>query len=164
MTASPQASVAPPRPGALEGLLRLFTDVRPGEGAKALLLMVNVFMLLTCYYLLKPVREGGLAKLGIKTACIHRGLPLGLFNEENCHPGDVEKAAKDHPDINYVIYHSGWNPGAKRKEGAANDPPTSPPRLTGIGAVRTSRAAPILHPRSRRQAWGSARRSRRRAT
>jgi uncharacterized protein len=61
-------------------------------------------------------------KLGIKTACIHRGLPLGLFNEENCHPGDVEKAAKDHPDINYVIYHSGWNPGAKRKEGAAPDP------------------------------------------
>jgi uncharacterized protein len=61
-------------------------------------------------------------KLGIKTACIHRGLPLGLFNEENCHPGDVEKAAKDHPDINFVIYHSGWNPGAKRKEGAAPDP------------------------------------------
>ena len=61
-------------------------------------------------------------KLGIKTACIHRGLPLGLFNEENCHPGDVEKAAKDHPDLNFVIYHSGWNPGARRKEGAANDP------------------------------------------
>src|ERR1044072_901262 len=61
-------------------------------------------------------------KLGIKTACIHRGLPLGLFNEENCHPGDVEKAAKDHPDMNFVIYHSGWNPGARRKEGAAPDP------------------------------------------
>lgn len=60
-------------------------------------------------------------KLGIKTACIHRGLPLGLFNEDNCHPGDVEKAAKDHPDINFVIYHSGWNPNAKRKEGAAVD-------------------------------------------
>jgi predicted TIM-barrel fold metal-dependent hydrolase len=61
-------------------------------------------------------------KLGIKTACIHRGLPLGLFNEDNCHPGDVEKAAKDHPDINFVIYHSGWHPGARRKEGAAPDP------------------------------------------
>ncbi len=61
-------------------------------------------------------------KLGVKTACIHRGLPLGLFNEDNCHPGDVEKAAKDHPDINFVIYHSGWNPGARRKEGAAADP------------------------------------------
>ncbi len=61
-------------------------------------------------------------KLGVKTACIHRGLPLGLFNEDNCHPQDVEKAAKDHPDLNYVIYHSGWHPGAKRKEGAAADP------------------------------------------
>ncbi|HEY6194718.1 MAG TPA: Npt1/Npt2 family nucleotide transporter [Candidatus Eisenbacteria bacterium] len=57
MTDSAEASVASPRPNVLEGLLRLFTDVRPGEGAKALLLMVNVFMLLTCYYILKPVRE-----------------------------------------------------------------------------------------------------------
>jgi predicted TIM-barrel fold metal-dependent hydrolase len=61
-------------------------------------------------------------KLGIKTACIHRGLPLGLFNEDNCHPKDVEKAAKDFSDINFVIYHSGWNPGARRREGAPADP------------------------------------------
>src|SRR5215216_6320273 len=61
-------------------------------------------------------------KLGIKTACIHRGLPLGLFNEDNCHPKDVEKAAKDFSDINFIIYHSGWNPGARRREGAPADP------------------------------------------
>lgn len=61
-------------------------------------------------------------KLGVKTACIHRGLPLGLFNEENCHPRDVEKAAKDFRDINFIIYHSAWNPGVRRKEGAPVDP------------------------------------------
>jgi predicted TIM-barrel fold metal-dependent hydrolase len=64
-------------------------------------------------------------KLGIKTICIHKGLPLGLFNEEHCHPKDVEKAAKDFPDLNFVIYHSGWHPTAqssRRREGSAADP------------------------------------------
>lgn len=38
-------------------LLRLFADVRPGEAAKALLLMSNVFLLLMAYYIMKPLRE-----------------------------------------------------------------------------------------------------------
>jgi ATP:ADP antiporter, AAA family len=38
-------------------LLRLVTDVRPGEGRTALLLALNVFLLLTAYYILKPVRD-----------------------------------------------------------------------------------------------------------
>src|SRR5215470_6685762 len=61
-------------------------------------------------------------KLGIKNLCVHKGLPLGLFNEEHCHPRDVEKAAKDFPDLNFIIYHSGLNPGAKLKEGQAGNP------------------------------------------
>ncbi|MGH9822521.1 MAG: hypothetical protein ACREDR_04625, partial [Blastocatellia bacterium] len=32
-------------------------------------------------------------KLGITNICVHKGLPLGLFNEEHCHPKDVEGAA-----------------------------------------------------------------------
>lgn len=42
---------------ALDRALRLFTEVRPGEGTSALLLALNVFLLLTAYYLIKPVRE-----------------------------------------------------------------------------------------------------------
>jgi uncharacterized protein len=61
-------------------------------------------------------------KLGIKNICIHKGLPLGLFNEEHCHPKDVEKAAKDFPDLNFIIYHSAWHPTAKVKEGMADNP------------------------------------------
>lgn len=38
-------------------MLRLFADVRAGEGATVLLLTLNVFMLLTAYYLLKVARE-----------------------------------------------------------------------------------------------------------
>jgi AAA family ATP:ADP antiporter len=46
-----------PRKSALERLLSWFADVRAGEGAGALLLTANVFLLLSAYYLLKPARE-----------------------------------------------------------------------------------------------------------
>ncbi|MDF2693397.1 MAG: hypothetical protein K0S65_1780 [Labilithrix sp.] len=42
----------------LERALGIVTEVRPGEGITALLLTVNVFLLLTAYYVIKPVREG----------------------------------------------------------------------------------------------------------
>lgn len=45
----------------MERLLRLSTDVRPGEGRLALLMFANVFLILCAYYLLKPLREGWLA-------------------------------------------------------------------------------------------------------
>lgn len=38
-------------------LLSVFTPVRPGEAGTALLLMLNLFLLLTAYYILKTVRE-----------------------------------------------------------------------------------------------------------
>ena len=41
----------------LERFLNLFTEVRPGEATTALLLALNVFLILTAYYVLKPVRE-----------------------------------------------------------------------------------------------------------
>ena len=47
-------------------------------------------------------------KLGVKNCCVHKGLPLGAFNEKACHPADIEKAAGDWPDLNFIIYHSGW--------------------------------------------------------
>jgi len=45
------------RAGALDRFLRLFADVRAGEGVNALLLSLNIFLILTAYYILKPVRE-----------------------------------------------------------------------------------------------------------
>ena len=47
-------------------------------------------------------------KLGVKNVCVHKGLPLGLFNEKGCRPNDLEKAAKDWPDLNFIVYHSGF--------------------------------------------------------
>lgn len=46
-----------PAKSPLDRFLRLFADVKEGEGLSALLLMVNVFLILTAYLLLKVVRE-----------------------------------------------------------------------------------------------------------
>jgi predicted TIM-barrel fold metal-dependent hydrolase len=46
-------------------------------------------------------------EMGLKIFSIHKGFAsqsrtLGHF----AHPGDIEKAAKDHPDLTFIIYHS----------------------------------------------------------
>jgi AAA family ATP:ADP antiporter len=52
------AAAAAGRPAAaLERFLRPFTEVRDGEGPQLLLLTLNVFLILTAYYVMKPVRE-----------------------------------------------------------------------------------------------------------
>jgi len=45
------------RRGGLERFLSLFTEIKGGEGLTAILLTLNVFLLLTTYYIVKPVRE-----------------------------------------------------------------------------------------------------------
>ncbi|MGD8494992.1 MAG: MFS transporter [Gemmatimonadales bacterium] len=45
------------RASVLDRSLRLFTDVRAGEGTTAVLLGLNVFLILTAYYFIKPIRE-----------------------------------------------------------------------------------------------------------
>ncbi len=47
----------PGRLGPLDRLLGLFSEVRPGEGARALLMLLNVFLILVSYYVIKTVRE-----------------------------------------------------------------------------------------------------------
>jgi ATP:ADP antiporter, AAA family len=53
--------VIPQRPSVLERVLCLFTDVRPGEGVTALVMVANVFLILCGYYFLKPLRDGWIA-------------------------------------------------------------------------------------------------------
>jgi ATP:ADP antiporter, AAA family len=45
------------QPSPLDRFLRLFAEVRPGESATALLLLLNLFLLLVGYYVVKTVRE-----------------------------------------------------------------------------------------------------------
>jgi AAA family ATP:ADP antiporter len=69
------ADAAAERPGPLDRVLGVFSDVHAGEGARALLLLANVFLILVAYYIIKTVREplilgtevpGFLRRLGIK--------------------------------------------------------------------------------------------------
>ena len=53
------------------------------------------------YPMLEKVR-----KSGVRRFCVHKGLPLGPVADYN-HPRDLIKAAKDFPDIDFLVYHSG---------------------------------------------------------
>ncbi|MCA9625297.1 MAG: hypothetical protein KC731_40020, partial [Myxococcales bacterium] len=46
------------QPSVLDRFLGIFTEVKAGEGLSAVLLLANVFLLLTSYYVIKPVRDG----------------------------------------------------------------------------------------------------------
>ncbi len=46
------------KPGVIDRALRIFADVRAGEGANVVILAVNVFILLTAYSMMKPIRSG----------------------------------------------------------------------------------------------------------
>lgn len=60
----PTAAKEPLRPrSGLDRALGVLTQVRPGEAPTALLLTLAVFLLLTAYYVIKPVREGLILEL-----------------------------------------------------------------------------------------------------
>src|SRR5256886_13075327 len=47
-------------------------------------------------------------KLGIKPFCIHKGLAVIWFDEKYCRLPDLDPAALANPDLNFIIYHSGY--------------------------------------------------------
>ncbi|HSF68784.1 MAG TPA: amidohydrolase family protein [Nitrospira sp.] len=53
--------------------------------------------------------------LNVKRVCVHKGLPLGPVPEYN-HPKDLIRAAKDFPDIDFLVYHSGMKSAASIDE------------------------------------------------
>jgi predicted TIM-barrel fold metal-dependent hydrolase len=54
-------------------------------------------------------------ELGVRTICIHKGLFFGGFPKKFGRCEDVGRAAARYPDMNFIIYHSGYEAG--RKEG-----------------------------------------------
>lgn len=59
-------------------------------------------------------------KIGIRNICVHKGLPLPGWEIDHSSPKDVEKAAKDFPDLNFLIYHAGLK-GVRDAMPAVND-------------------------------------------
>ena len=47
-------------------------------------------------------------RLGIKNICLHKGLPLQGTAPDAWHPRDLERAAKEFPDLTFIVYHSAF--------------------------------------------------------
>ena len=72
-------------------------------------------------------------KLGVKNIAIHKGLPFGPKSYEHSTCRDIGPIAKRFPDMNFLIYHSGYVAG--KAEGAYD-----PARTDGVDALVTSLA------------------------
>jgi predicted TIM-barrel fold metal-dependent hydrolase len=70
-------------------------------------------------------------KLGVKNIAIHKGLSFGPKSYEHSTCVDIGRVAKRYPDVNFLIYHSGFV--ADKAEG-----PYDPKRTDGIDALVTS--------------------------
>jgi len=50
-------------------------------------------------------------ELGVKVICAHRGIPLGGLEYQYSHPADIARAARRFPDVTFICYHAGFEPG-----------------------------------------------------
>ena len=80
-------------------------------------------------------------KLNVRNIAIHKGLAFGQRSYEHSTCVDIGRAAKRFPDINFLVYHSGFVAGAK--EG-----PYDPKRTDGVDALVTSLAENGIKPGS----------------
>jgi len=55
-------------------------------------------------------------KLGVRRIAVHKGLPFGQRGYEYSSARDIGPVAKRHPDMTFLVYHAGFDPGVK--EGA----------------------------------------------
>jgi predicted TIM-barrel fold metal-dependent hydrolase len=70
-------------------------------------------------------------KLGVTNIAIHKGLPFGRRSYEHSLCDDIGRVAKRYPDVNFLVYHSGFVAG--QPEG-----PYDPDRNEGVDSlVRT---------------------------
>jgi uncharacterized protein len=77
--------------------------------------------------------------LGVKNIAIHKGLPFGRRSYEHSTCADIGRVAKRFPDVNFLIYHSGFV--TDQSEG-----PYDPERNEGIDSlVRSVLDAGLAH-------------------
>ncbi len=48
--------------------------------------------------------------LGVRNICVHKGLPFGAQGYEYSTCRDIGPVARRHPDMNFLIYHAGFDP------------------------------------------------------
>jgi uncharacterized protein len=57
-------------------------------------------------------------RLGVRNICIHKGIPLAARGLQFAGCRDIGAVARRYPDMNFIVYHAGFNPG--RGEGPYN--------------------------------------------
>ena len=112
------AVIAPGQPGWLEEIDRAIEELKP-DGWKGYTLgdpfdNSQYPWRLDDEKLMYPA-YGRMVKAGIRNVCIHKGLLPEDYENIITHwrhamVDDVGKAAKDWPDLNFIIYHSGFRP------------------------------------------------------
>jgi predicted TIM-barrel fold metal-dependent hydrolase len=63
-------------------------------------------------------------RLGVRNICVHKGIPFGPQSYEHSQCSDIGVVARDYPDMNFLIYHSGFVPGTPEQafeDGAGRD-------------------------------------------
>ncbi len=63
-------------------------------------------------------------QLGVKIICVHKGIPLFNLDYEYSTCGDIGVVARRFPDVSFIVYHAGFEPG--RREG-----PYDPAKVEG---------------------------------
>jgi predicted TIM-barrel fold metal-dependent hydrolase len=53
--------------------------------------------------------------LGVRTIAAHRGISTGGGYESPGSPADVVRAARKFPEVNFLVYHSGWESGGNEE-------------------------------------------------
>ena len=59
--------------------------------------------------------------LGVKAICVHKGLPFGARSYEHSQCSDIGVVAKRFPDVNFLIYHSGFVSSVTEKAYSGGD-------------------------------------------
>lgn len=67
-------------------------------------------------------------ELGIKNICVHKGIPLFLLAYQYSTCRDIGVVARRYPDMTFIVYHSGWEPG--HTEG-----PYNPEKPVGVDSL-----------------------------
>jgi uncharacterized protein len=80
-------------------------------------------------------------KVGVRNICIHKGLAFGPKSYEHSTSRDIGPIAKRFPDVNFLIYHSGYVMDT-------DEGPYDPKRTDGIDALVSSVLAAGVKPNS----------------
>jgi uncharacterized protein len=75
-------------------------------------------------------------RLGVKNICLHKGLPFASTRPEDWHPRDIAKAAREFPDLNFIVYHSGFKDVREARRVDLSQPPARIDWVTDLCEIR----------------------------